>query len=433
MPRCRHRTQRKDPLPTRAQTVSPSPAEDLARILSVPLRVAASWCLPGRWIAARWHHLGRDEAGEAADDVSHLLPSQQEGKGAEERVERSAGGRRKGHRRRAGENPKENHAVEAGNGDMPAVSGRRRGQDEPVAKNAGWTHWDRVCKYADGERVVEDRILAGGMAKGELGYVRKLQPSGTETEALNAQDINAGDGRNDGERNASMVHAESNEELFEMDESIVPGGLETPTTHHLHHTLPFWKFGWPGAQAEQTQEETTMNFSENRLLDIMRPGSAFEEDLAIQVKMMRNRIGSPETVQLSSEAVAAQLRKEGYNARVVAKKATEGDYLRTWSHSYVIVHRGSGEEIIVEPNFAAQFQVARPTQTFKKIVDMIPLEFVGSMERLLQVADFLATKALESLRASGLNVPPWRERDGMLSKWMPNDNFNSVRPCGKVF
>lgn len=365
--------------------------------------------------------------------MSHPLTSHLEGKGAGDRDGRRSGGRRTKHTRRAEENPKKKDAVEAGNGDMPAVSGRRRGQDEPVAKHAGWTHWDRVCKHADGEREVENRILGRGMAAEELGYVRKLQPSGTETEALNVQDINAEDGRKERERNASMVHAESNEELFEMDESIVPGGLETPMTHHLHHTLPFWKFGWPGAQAEQTQEETTMNFSDNRLLDIMRPASAFEEDLAIQVKMMRNRIGSPETVQLSSEAVAAQLRKEGYDARVVAKKATEGDYLRTWSHSYVIVHRGSSEEIIVEPNFAAQFQVARPTQTFKKIVDMIPLEFIGSMERLLQVADFLATKALESLRASGLNVPPWRERDGMLSKWMPKDNFNSVRPCGKVF
>lgn len=421
-----------DPLPTRAASVSPFRAED--RRFRPGYSSAGHGGFGPAWGGALavdgiiW-----DEAKQARRRSHRRTFARAGDERAQERRLEEARKRWTARSRSQRGRKRKRGPVETGNEDMPAVGGTRRDQDGPDEKDAGWTHWNRVCKYADGEVDVENRILVGGIAAGELGYGRKLQPNGQETKALNVQGINAREEEKVEARETHMVHAESNDELFEMDESIAPGEMETPRTHHLHHTLPFWKFGWPSAQDEQRPEDTTMNYSENRLLDIMRPGSGFEEDLAIQVKMMRNRIGSPETVQLSSEAVAARLRKEGYDARVVAKKASEGDYLRTWSHSYVVVHRGSGEEIIVEPNFAAQFQVARPTQKFKKIVDMIPLEFVGSMDRLLQVADFLATKALESLRASGLNVPPWRERDGMLSKWMSNDNFNSVRPCGKVF
>lgn len=239
------------------------------------------------------------------------------------------------------------------------------------------------------------------------------------------------DGGQDPAKKKAMDRTESLVELFEMDESIDPRRAETPAMDRLG-VVPYWKFGWPHAQVERATEETWNTYSESRWMEIVKPMDPFEEELAIQVRMMRNRIGSPETVQLSSEGVARELQKEGYDARVVAKKANEGDYLRTWSHSYVVVRRGN-EEIIVEPNFAAQFQVARPTKRFKEIVDMIPLEFVGGMDRLLRVADFLATRASESLRASGLNVPPWRERDGMLSKWTSHDRLDSSRVCGKVF
>eukprot|EP00963_Diacronema_lutheri_P011040 scaffold1313_cov349-Pavlova_lutheri.AAC.9 len=132
-------------------------------------------------------------------------------------------------------------------------------------------------------------------------------------------------------------------------------------------------------------------------------------------------------MQISCETVAQELRRRGHEAQVIQVKPAKEDHLRSWYHTYVVVRKKGGRETVVDPNFLAQFQVARPTRAFQGVVDRLPPEFVGRIDKLLVVARFLADRAMASLQESGLNVPPWRQRDAILLKWAPTPKASVAR------
>eukprot|EP00963_Diacronema_lutheri_P014369 scaffold2862_cov458-Pavlova_lutheri.AAC.2 len=86
-----------------------------------------------------------------------------------------------------------------------------------------------------------------------------------------------------------------------------------------------------------------------------------------------------------------------------------------------------GRETVVDPNFLAKLQVARPTSALQVVVDRRLPEFVGGISKVHEVASFLADRAMASLQESGLNVPPWRQHDAILLKWAPAPRASVAR------
>lgn len=82
---------------------------------------------------------------------------------------------------------------------------------------------------------------------------------------------------------------------------------------------------------------------------------------------------------------------------------------------------GKPTRLIVDVDFRSQFEVARPTPTYKELVDNLPLIFVGTEEKLGSVISLLCSAAKESLKEMGLHIPPWRKASYMQSKWLSKD------------
>ncbi|KAI3427479.1 uncharacterized protein J3R85_009528 [Psidium guajava] len=76
------------------------------------------------------------------------------------------------------------------------------------------------------------------------------------------------------------------------------------------------------------------------------------------------------------------------------------------------------KRLIVDVDFKSQFEVARPTQSYRELTDALPLIFVGDEVKLNQIISLLCSAAKESLRERGLYLPPWRTTAYMLSKWL---------------
>ena len=99
-----------------------------------------------------------------------------------------------------------------------------------------------------------------------------------------------------------------------------------------------------------------------------------------------------------------------------------GDY----EYIDVMVRDSNGDDeeptrLIVDMDFKSQFEVARPTATYKELINTLPSVFVGSEEKLNQIVSLLCSAAKNSLKERGLHVPPWRKANYMRSKWLSKE------------
>lgn len=79
---------------------------------------------------------------------------------------------------------------------------------------------------------------------------------------------------------------------------------------------------------------------------------------------------------------------------------------------------GSVKRLIIDIDFKAQFEVARPTEGYKQLTEALPSVFVGTEEKLVRIISILCSAAKQSLKESGLHIPPWRTSSYMQCKWL---------------
>lgn len=82
---------------------------------------------------------------------------------------------------------------------------------------------------------------------------------------------------------------------------------------------------------------------------------------------------------------------------------------------------GMVTRLIVDMDFKSEFELARPTQSYKELNDILPNTFVGTEEKLDKVISLVCSAAKKSLKKMGLHVPPWRKATYMQSKWLSKD------------
>lgn len=87
-----------------------------------------------------------------------------------------------------------------------------------------------------------------------------------------------------------------------------------------------------------------------------------------------------------------------------------GDY------EYVDVNFG-GNRYIIEICLAAEFEIARPTNQYSSLLEVLPLVFVGKVEELKRVVKLMCTAMNESMKSMDLHIPPWRRNSYMQAKW----------------
>ncbi|CAI5956556.1 unnamed protein product [Closterium sp. NIES-65] len=76
------------------------------------------------------------------------------------------------------------------------------------------------------------------------------------------------------------------------------------------------------------------------------------------------------------------------------------------------------QRFIIDLDFRAQFQIARPTREYACALESTPLIFVGRRERLARLVEVVSGAMRGALRAQGMHIPPWRKGEYLLAKWM---------------
>jgi len=159
------------------------------------------------------------------------------------------------------------------------------------------------------------------------------------------------------------------------------------------------------------------------LQEILGSGAQAEAEVLESVlKHMRSKRVAEKTTSLKKWLVL-RLKRDGFNASlcqtswVTSLGCPAGDYeyidITVQNHE-----KGDSMRLILDMDFKSQFELARPTTTYKELTDTLPHIFVGTEEKLNKIISLICAAAKQSFRDRGLHIPPWRTTTYMQCKWL---------------
>ncbi|KAK9689875.1 hypothetical protein RND81_09G087400 [Saponaria officinalis] len=92
-------------------------------------------------------------------------------------------------------------------------------------------------------------------------------------------------------------------------------------------------------------------------------------------------------------------------------------------HTYIeVVEKSSpnkGEvRVIIELNFREEFEMAKASQEYNKLIQRLPQVYVGKVERLRNMVKILCGAAKKCMKDKKMHLAPWRKLKYMQAKWL---------------
>ncbi|ONK70094.1 uncharacterized protein A4U43_C05F30200 [Asparagus officinalis] len=122
--------------------------------------------------------------------------------------------------------------------------------------------------------------------------------------------------------------------------------------------------------------------------------------------------------------VTDRLRDAGYNSALCKSKWRRSPEIPSGEHYFadVVVESKNPKKdpirVVVEPNFRAEFEMARANAEYNTLVRKLPEIFVGKSEGLRHVIKIVCGAAKKCMKDNKMHMAPWRKHKYMLSKWL---------------
>lgn len=87
-------------------------------------------------------------------------------------------------------------------------------------------------------------------------------------------------------------------------------------------------------------------------------------------------------------------------------------------------------KVVIELNFRGEFEMARGSENYKRLISKLPEVYVGKVERLRVLIKILCSAAKKCMKEKKMHLAPWRKHKYMQSKWLIGtcDRFATVAP-----
>lgn len=121
--------------------------------------------------------------------------------------------------------------------------------------------------------------------------------------------------------------------------------------------------------------------------------------------------------------VSGRLRNAGYNSAICKSKWRSSLDIPSGEHTFMDVRDNSSTKkgevrVIIELNFRAEFEMARASEEYNRLVRRLPELFVGKVERLTSVIKILCSAAKKCMKEKKMHMGPWRKQRYMQAKWL---------------
>ncbi|PIN20935.1 hypothetical protein CDL12_06359 [Handroanthus impetiginosus] len=123
--------------------------------------------------------------------------------------------------------------------------------------------------------------------------------------------------------------------------------------------------------------------------------------------------------QVMRRNVMAFLRDYGYNAAICKTKWERCGGITAGNYEFIdVLKKDSSTRYFIDLDFASEFEIARPTNSYERLLQCLPRVFVGKGEDLKPILRSMSEAAKKSLKSRGLHLPPWRKHRFMQNKWL---------------
>ncbi|KAH9331883.1 hypothetical protein KI387_003991, partial [Taxus chinensis] len=125
--------------------------------------------------------------------------------------------------------------------------------------------------------------------------------------------------------------------------------------------------------------------------------------------------------------VMNSLRCAGYNAALCKSRWEQMNGYPAGDYEFIDVvvgacssnvNKNMSDRLLVDIDFRAQFEIARPTAQYAALAEVLPTLFVGSEDKLRYIIRIMCDAAKRSLKAKGMHLPPWRKYRYVEAKWL---------------
>ncbi|KAK9150135.1 hypothetical protein Syun_008444 [Stephania yunnanensis] len=131
--------------------------------------------------------------------------------------------------------------------------------------------------------------------------------------------------------------------------------------------------------------------------------------------------------------ISNRLQNAGFDSAICKSKWRKSPDIPSGEHTYVDVVEKPGNKkgeirVIVELNLKGEFEMARASEEYNKLVNELPQVFVGKSERLLTVIKTMCCAAKKCMKEKKMHMGPWRKHKYMQAKWFGNYERTVPRP-----
>ncbi|KAL0844597.1 hypothetical protein Bca101_017843 [Brassica carinata] len=121
--------------------------------------------------------------------------------------------------------------------------------------------------------------------------------------------------------------------------------------------------------------------------------------------------------------LAKLLRLSGYNAAVCSARWQGSGKVPGGDNEYIDIIMsdtpvGQDERLIIDIDFRSHFEIARAVDSYQRIMESLPVVYVGTVARLNQFLQVMVDAAKFSLKQNSMPLPPWRSLNYLQSKWL---------------
>ncbi|XP_077251694.1 uncharacterized protein LOC143890896 [Tasmannia lanceolata] len=192
-----------------------------------------------------------------------------------------------------------------------------------------------------------------------------------------------------------------------LEDDFGTGPPEDDDDHHHHHQD---SEGGDVVDLEQTRET---------LQELFNPNDPFCITLLSYVsKAVEAFTGLRSNRAVFRRAVMTYLRDCGYNAGICKTKwESSGGGITGGNYEFIDVVVEEKGRYLVEVDLAGEFEIARPSEEYERILGFLPEIYVVRWEELKKIISVVSEAAKRSLHSRKLHIPPWRKNRYMQAKW----------------
>ncbi|KAF8114497.1 hypothetical protein N665_0036s0030 [Sinapis alba] len=130
--------------------------------------------------------------------------------------------------------------------------------------------------------------------------------------------------------------------------------------------------------------------------------------------------------------VSRRLQDAGYDCVSYKSKWRSNHEIPAGEHEYLEIVDQSGSKkgeirVVIELSFKAEFEMARGSEEYKRLIRILPEVYVGKTERLKTLIKILCTAAKKCMKDKKMHMGPWRKHKYMQAKWLGTCERKSMK------